>query len=283
MQYIPNIVFWLQNALESAVVTMSFAGVIFILCLLGIGIGIGRLWNKKWKGGIFGTCVSIIIGLLASVLSMVYMGMGHMKDTVLAPSVRVAVQDELTNSLVNNTKLLEAAFKAGLKNIISSGMDSESLSEEATEFVIPGQTEEAKRINKEQFIAGVTKVLAQGQPEKKVAKAKSVKVESLGDMPPFVHGYEPVNRDVDGALYSTFEENMQGRDGQPISIEDPFWYNCLAQAVVDKSLKGLNNSICKGIDSQRSSAITVMIILMFVQVGIISYLAYSDIRPRLNK
>lgn len=280
MQYIPNIMFWLQAAMATVAIAVGVAAVIFLLSLFGVGLGVGRVWNAKWKMGLPGFIISLLIALLTSVLGAVYVGMGHIKDTVLTPSGRTVVLEECTRSLTDNSRLMEAAYKEGVKNMINAGVDADSLDADTTQFIIPGETEEARRTNKEQFIAGVVKVIAKGEPVKKNAKVKT-KTPSLLDSKPFCYGYEPISRDADGSLYSKLEESLQGREEQPISVEDPFWFNSLCGTVVEKSLKNLTNSVCKEIDSQRTSLLVVLITLLLLQIGIISWLALSDIRPRI--
>lgn len=280
MQYIPNLMFWLQAAMATAAVAVGTAAVIFLLSLFGIGLGVGRIWNAKWKMGLPGFIISLLIALLTSVFGAVYVGMGFVKNTVLAPSARTVLMEDCTKYLTDNSRLMEAAYQEGLKNMVNSGVDAESIDADTTEFVIPGETEEARRTNKELFIAGVAKVIAKGEPAKKGAKTKT-KTPSLSDTKPFSYGFEPVSRDTDGSLYSKFEESLQGREQQPISVEDPFWYNGLCDSVVEKSLKNLSTTVCKDLDSQRTSLLVILITLLLLQIALISWLALSDIRPRI--
>lgn len=281
MQYITNIGFWLQAAMGSVAGAVGVAAVLLILCLFVVGIGIGRIWNAKWKMGLAGFVISLLIALITATLGAVYMGMGFIKDTVLATGVKTTVVEDCCRSLSDNPRLMKSAFQEGLKNMISSGVETESLDPEAEEFQLPAEmSDEAKRTNKEQFLKGVAKVIALGEPAKKGSKTAAPGMNSIK---PFAYGFEPVYRDKDGMLFAAFEESLQGRDDQAISVEDPFWYNGIVRFMSENSLKSLNNTVCKDLDSQRAGLLTLIIILILLQGGLISWLALTDIRPQTRR
>lgn len=276
MQYITNIVFWLQAAMGAAAGSVGVASILFIFCLFVVGIGVGRFWNAKWKMGIAGFSISLIIALMTSTLGAVYMGMGFIKDTVLAASAQPTLVENCCKNLEDNSRLMEAAFRAGLKNLIDSGVETESLDPEALEFVIPGQSDEAKEMNMEQFMNGASKVIAKGEPAKKGGK---VTVVGMDHQKPFSYGFEPVSRNNQDLL-TDFKAYMSEREGMPLSLEDTSWYNTLVRSMTDNSLKSLSKTICGDIDSQRSALIAQIAILIILQLGLISWLALTDIRPQ---
>lgn len=277
MQFITNIVFWLQSALASAMAACSVAVILFCICLIGIGWGVGRVWNAKWHIGLPGALISVVIGLLVASLGAVYVAMGFVKDTMIAATAKVQMVDGLTKGISDNTKLLSYAFKSGLKNLVASGTGVDSIDPETTvEFTIPGETDAEVRSNQELFIAGVTKALAQGDTSK---NAKKTKITSLKDMPPFCYGTEAVSRDTDGSIYADFQANLSGHEGQPLSLDDSWWFNSIGNSVINKSVKKFESGICKGLDSQQTNVLVLLILLMLVQAGLISWLALMDIRP----
>lgn len=267
--------------MASAVNAISVAVVVFLICFIGIGWGVGRLWNAKWKFGLSGVLVSVAIGLLCSVLGLVYVSMGFVKDSMLAVSAKTVLVENITKDITENAKLMEMAFKEGVKNMVAVGVGTDTLDPEGTvEFTFPGETDTDIRTNQEAFIAGVTKALALGDNSKK--PSKSSRISALADIPPFSYGLAPISRDGDGEIYSSFQEALQGREGQPVSVEDGWWFNNIGGTVINKSVKLLDSGIAKGVDSQRTNALVLMIILMILEAAVISLLALSDIRT-LNR
>ena len=280
MQYIQNIVFWLTAAMDAATTAITLGIIVLLVCLFGIGLGVGRLWNAKWKLNASALGISAILGLLAAVLIMVHTAMGFVQDTIMAPRERKTMQANLCNDLANNKRLMDEAYKSGLKNLITTGENTDTLTETTQEFTFPGENDHAIKANKEKFVAGVIKAISGTATPSQKDKAKK-KVETLSDMPPFSYGFAPISKDADGTIVAALEEELNNFDGKISCAEpNPFWYSIIAKNMVEQSFKSLEKGVCQKIDSQRTSALILMMVLMLLQVGIISWLAYSDIRPR---
>lgn len=268
--------FWLTAAMDVATTAITLGVIVFLVCLFGIGVGVGRLWNAKWKFNTAGFGISAVLGALAAILIMVHTAMGFINDTLMAPSVRKTMETNLVNDLTGNSRLVEDAFQNGLKNLLATGENVEALSETTQEFVVPGETDEAIKSNKEKFLTGVVKTISGANNQKDKKKKTQL---SLKDMQPFCYGYAPISKDADGSLYSALEAELSNYDGL-ISLATPFWFNVIAKGIVEQSVKGMEKTVCKQLPSQRSSVIVLMIVIMLIQAALISWLAYSDIRPR---
>lgn len=280
MQYIQNIVFWLTAAMDAATTAIMLGIIVLLVCLFGIGLGVGRLWNAKWKLNASALGISAIIGLLAAVLIMVHTAMGFVQDTIMSPTARKTVQAGMCNDLASNARLISEAFKSGLNSLMTTGENTETLTETTQEFTFPGETDEAIKSNKEKFIAGVIKAISGTASPSPKDKGKK-KIATLFDMPPFSYGFAPINRDADGSILAALNAELDNFDGKISCNEaNPFWYNIIAKSMVENSFKSLEKEVCQKIDSQRSSVLILMLVLMLLQIGIISWLAYSDIRPR---
>ena len=114
MQYIQNIVFWLTAAMDAATTAITLGIIALLVCLFGIGLGVGRLWNAKWKLNASALGISVIMGLLAAVLMMVYTAMGYVQETIMSPTARKVVKEHLKTDLINNENLMNEAFQTGL-------------------------------------------------------------------------------------------------------------------------------------------------------------------------
>lgn len=278
MQFVSNIIFWLQAAFASALTACCVAIILFIICVVGIGWGVGRLWHAKWKIGVPGTIVSVVFGLLVAALGVVYVAMGFVKETMIAAPAKIQLIDGLTKGMSDNSKLLNYAFKSGLKSLVASGTGVEAIDPETTmEFTIPGETDAEIRNHQELFISGVVKAIALGDTSK---NAKKTKITALNDLPPFCYGTDPISRDTDGSIFADFQADLTAHEGQPLSMDDPWWYTALCNSVINKSIKKFETGICKSLDSQRTNALLLIIIMIIIQAGLISWLALSDIRPR---
>lgn len=281
MQYIQNIVFWLTAAMDAATTAITLGIIALLVCLFGIGLGVGRLWNAKWKLNASALGISVIMGLLAAVLMMVYTAMGYVQENIMSPTARKVVKEHLKTDLINNENLMNEAFQTGLTILKTTGEDTESIGENTVDFTIPGKSEEAIEANTKKFIDGVIKAISGTSSSSQKNKGKK-KIETLNDMPPFSYGFPPVNRDADGTIGSALNDALDESNSNKISCEDPkpIWYITITKSVVDNSIQALEKNVCDKLDSQRTSVVVLMIVLMLLQTGIISWLAYSDIRPR---
>lgn len=278
MQFISNIIFWLQAALAASVTAYCVAVILFIVCVAGIGWGIGRLWHAKWKIGFSGLIVSLVFGFLVSTLGIVYVAMGFIKDTMISASARVQLTNELTRVMNDNKKLPPLAFTSGLKTLVASGTGADSIDPEiTTTFRIPGETEIEINTNQMLFVSGAIKAIAQGDTSK---KGKKTRTTALKDLAPFCYGTEPVSNDTDGSIYADFLADLSGHEEQELSIEDTWWYTSLCKAVINKSLKKFESGICQNLDSQQTNVLLLIVMMILIQAGLISWLAIADIQPR---
>lgn len=277
MQYIQNIVFWLTAAMDAATTAITLGIIVFLICLFGIGLGVGRIWNAKWKLNASALGISCIMGLLAAILIMVHTAMGFVQETIVSPRVKNTVMTNLCNDLANNNSLMEEAFKQALDTLIKTGENTDTLSPNATEISFTEDTPE-NEANKEKFLNSVIKTISGTATQAQKDKAKK-KLASLSDMAPFNYGYAPISRDADGVVASAFAAELADQDGK-VGTNNPYWFVTIIKGMVEESFKGLEKTVCQKIDSQRSSALILMIVLMLIQTALISWLAYTDIHPR---
>ena len=279
MQFISNIIFWLQAALAASVTACFVAVILFIVCVAGIGWGIGRLWHAKWKIGFSGLIVSLVFGFLVSTLGIVYVAMGFIKDTMISASARVQLKNELTRVMNDNKKLPDLAFTSGLKTLVASGIGADSIDPESTTiFQFPGDPGTEMEANQGLFVSGAIKAIAQGDTSK---KGKKTRTTALKDLAPFCYGTKPVSSDTDGFIYAKFQDDLSGHEGQGLSREeDTWWYTSLCKAVIEESLKKFENGICQDLDSQQTNVLLLIIMMILIQAGLISWLAIADIQPR---
>ena len=274
MQYIQNIVFWLTAAMDAATTAITLGIIVFLICLFGIGLGVGRIWNAKWKLNASALGISCIMGLLAAILIMVHTAMGFVQETIVSPRVKETVKTNIVNDLANNNSLMKEAFKQALDTLKKTGENTDTLTTEEKDFSFTEDT----NANKEKFLNSVIKTISGTAPQAQKDKAKK-KLASLSDMAPFSYGYAPISRDADGDVAFAFNNQLADHDGK-VGTENPYWFATIIKGMVDKSFEGLEKAVCQKIDSQRSSALILMIVLMLIQTALISWLAYTDIRPR---
>lgn len=283
MQYITNITFWLTSAMQSVVVAIGVGLFLLIISLFGFGFGIGRIWNTKWSLNAPCLLVSLPIALITATLGAMYVGMNFINKTVLAKDALPSVIQQIENSLSSSPKLMEQAFKAGIKKMVSSNaeIDQNVINEECVEFSIPGASDDERSANEQAFIAGAIDAIVKG---KKTGKGSSARksVEGLSDMAPFSYGYAPSPRDDDkGTIQAAYTEAMStaGKLGEPISLQDSNWYANLVSPIVNHNLTRFSKTVGKDLDSQTSSLIGLIVALLLIQGGLISWLAFIDIKP----
>ncbi len=286
MQYITHIIFWLSSAMESMVMAIGVAVLIILISLFGFGYGIGRIWNTKWKLNTPCILVSLPIALITGTLGAMWVGMGFINNTVLSKEARPSLIENILSGLTDNNRLVEMAFKSGLKKMLNSNseIDQDLINEDSVEFVIPGETTEERMANEQAFLEGAMDAMAKG---KKAAKGKSTRdaISGLSSMPPFSYGYAPISRDdANSTIYGQYTEAMTnaGMNSAPISTENNVWFKNLAHAFLNHNMKRFDNNVCGKLSDQRSSIIGLIIALLLVQTGLISWLAFIDIKP-LNK
>ena len=278
MQYIQNIVFWLTAAMDAATTAITLGIIVFLICLFGIGLGVGRIWNAKWKLNASALGISCIMGLLAAILIMVHTAMGFVQETIVSPRVKITVKTNIVNDLANNNSLMKEAFKQALDTLKKTGENTNSLDPKtATDFSFTEDTPE-NEANKEKFLNSVIKTISGTAPQAQKDKAKK-KLASLSDMAPFSYGYAPISRDADGDVAKAFNKELSDQDYK-VDPKNPYWFVTIIKGMVEESFKGLEKTVCQKIDSQRSSALILMIVLMLIQTALISWLAYTDICPR---
>ena len=132
MQYIQNIVFWLTAAMDAATTAITLGIIVFLICLFGIGLGVGRIWNAKWKLNASALGISCIMGLLAAILIMVHTAMGFVQETIVSPRVKETVKTSIVNDLANNNSLMKEAFKQALDTLKKTGENTDSLDPKTT-------------------------------------------------------------------------------------------------------------------------------------------------------
>lgn len=277
MQYIQNIVFWLTAAMDAAAWSITLGIVVFLVCLFGIGLGVGRIWNAKWKLNASALGISAIVGLLAAILIMVHTAMGFVQEQIMSPRVKNTVITNLFNDLSANNRLREEAFNQARNVLVETGEKMESLSKDSRVISFIGDTPE-NQANKEKFLNSVIKTISGTAPQTQKDKAKK-KLVTLSDMPPFSYGYAPVSRDTDGDILSTLEKALHENDYR-VEADDTYWFQTIIDGMLKKSFANLEKAVCHKIDSQRTSVLILMIVLMLIQTALISWLAYTDICPR---
>lgn len=283
MSFITNIVFWLTSAMQSVVVAITVALILFIVSLLGFGFGVGRIWNTKWKLSAPCLLVSLPIALLTACLGAVHVGMGFIDKTVLSKESSSSLILSTTESLVQDTSLMELAFQSGLKKMLNANTDIDSIESDAISFEIPGNTPEERTNNEQAFIAGAMDAIVKGKKPSKGKGARSG-VKGLESAAPFCYGYTPTGLDDNnGTVFGNYIASKSAADEMelPISCEDgkAKWFEHLVGPVVDYNMNRFKNNVCKKLEDQQSSLIMLIVLLLLIQTGLISWLAFIDIKP----
>ncbi len=280
MSFITNMMFWLNSALETIVSAIGISIIVFVISLVGIGYGVGRAWNAKWKISSIGVLISLPLSLIAAIFSMVYVGMGFVSETY--SRINIAKETQSIQDSMAKPSLIKKAFTAGLKQIRDKGndVDPDELDKaEDTGLTIPGNTREAKEANTKLFVDGVMSVINNGVVP---ANKKGKKTEpGLMDVPPFSYGFSIINKPTESIIANiTKEINECGLEGMPMTLDNTTWYECIMKPVVQANISEFEKKICKGIDGGRSSVLVMLIAILLIQTGLISWLAFIDIKPR---
>lgn len=280
MSIITNMMFWLNSAMETIASAIGVAAIVFIISLIGIGYGIGRVWNSKWKISSIGILVSLPLSLIAAILTMVWVGMGFISETYS----RLNVPKQTLGIIESITKpsLIKRAFEAGVKQISDKGVgvDPEKLIDPTTEaLTIPSDTPEAAAENMKLFVSGAMNVLNKGVvPASKKAKKTELGLE---DMPPFSYGFKTINQPNESIVANVSKEFAErGLEGMPLSLSEPSWFEAILKPVVDANMGDFNKKMCKNIDKGRTNVLILLIAILLIQTGLISWLAFIDIKPR---